>query len=108
MMMRKKLKKKRYESPCFDQYGYDVIVCVVTYMLSVATFVYIALIHILSLFVCADLSRNPYRGKPNAPFYLPFVAEKVAEVKGMDCEELLKTAYSNSCELFFRGTPWSI
>ena len=58
MMMRKKLKKKRYESPCFDQYSYDVIVCVVTYMLSVATFVYIALIHILSLFVCADLSRN--------------------------------------------------
>ena len=54
------------------------------------------------------LTPVPYRGKPNAPFYLPFVAEKVAEVKGMDCEELLKTAYSNSCELFFRGTPWSI
>ena len=54
------------------------------------------------------LTPVPYRGKPNAPFYLPFVAERVAEVKNMDCEELLGSAYINSCNLFFRGTPWSI
>jgi TatD DNase family protein len=50
------------------------------------------------------LTPVPYRGKPNAPFYLPFVAECVAEVKGMEVEELLRHAYANSHRLFF-GSP---
>jgi TatD DNase family protein len=45
----------------------------------------------------------PYRGKPNAPYYLPFVAETVAEVKGLPVEELLGHAYDNSLRLFFDG-----
>lgn len=49
------------------------------------------------------LTPVPYRGKPNAPYYLPFIAERVAEVKDMDVEELLLQAYSNSRELFFHG-----
>jgi TatD DNase family protein len=47
------------------------------------------------------LTPVPYRGKPNAPFYLPFVAECVADVKGMEVEELLRYAYTNSHRLFF-------
>ena len=47
------------------------------------------------------LTPVPYRGKPNAPFYLPFVAEKVAQVKGYDIEHLLARAWRNSLELFF-------
>ena len=49
------------------------------------------------------LTPVPYRGKPNAPFYLPFVAEKVAQVKGYDVEHLLAQAWSNSMTLFFPG-----
>lgn len=47
------------------------------------------------------LTPVPYRGKPNAPFYLPFVAEKVAQVKGYDIEHLLARAWRNSLALFF-------
>lgn len=47
------------------------------------------------------LTPVPYRGKENAPFYLPFVAEKVAEVKEIDVEDLLPIAYENSERLFF-------
>ena len=50
------------------------------------------------------LTPVPYRGKPNAPFYLPFVAETVASVKSMEIETLLAQAYRNSIELFFRDT----
>ncbi len=47
------------------------------------------------------LTPVPYRGKPNAPFYLPFIAEKVAQVKGYSVEHLLERAWHNSMELFF-------
>lgn len=47
------------------------------------------------------LAPVPYRGKENAPFYLPFIAEKVAEVKQVDVRVLLETAYNNSMQLFF-------
>ncbi len=50
------------------------------------------------------LTPVPYRGKPNAPFYLPFVAETVASVKSMEIETLLAQAYRNSIELFFSDT----
>jgi len=47
------------------------------------------------------LTPVPYRGRPNAPFYLPFVAEKVAEVKQVDVESMLGQIYQNSIALFF-------
>jgi len=47
------------------------------------------------------LTPVPYRGKPNAPYYLPFVAEKIAEVKGVPVEALLAQARANSMALFF-------
>jgi TatD DNase family protein len=47
------------------------------------------------------LTPVPYRGKPNAPYYLPFIAEKVAEVKQVEIEDLLQQAYRNSQALFF-------
>jgi len=50
------------------------------------------------------LTPVPYRGKPNAPFYLPFIAEKLAEVKGCDVEYLLAQAWENSVSLFFEGS----
>lgn len=47
------------------------------------------------------LAPVPYRGRENAPFYIPFVAEKVAEVKEVAIEEVLQQTYRNSHRLFF-------
>jgi len=47
------------------------------------------------------LTPVPYRGRPNAPFYLPFIAEQVATTMQMEVEELLGQVYRNSQSLFF-------
>lgn len=47
------------------------------------------------------LTPVPYRGKENAPCYLPFIAEKIAEVKELAIEDVLKQAYKNSMDTFF-------
>lgn len=46
------------------------------------------------------LTPDPYRGVENAPYYLPFIAEKIAEVKAVEVEIVLKHAYQNSINLF--------
>lgn len=48
------------------------------------------------------LAPVPYRGRENAPFYIPFVAEKIAEVKQLALENVLVAAYDNSLRTFFR------
>lgn len=50
------------------------------------------------------LTPVPYRGKPNAPCYLPFIAERVALEKGLDEETLLGHARDNSLALFFSAS----
>ena len=47
------------------------------------------------------LTPVPYRGRVNSPVYLPFIAEKVAELKGVDVELLLSITQRNSHALFF-------
>ena len=47
------------------------------------------------------LTPVPYRGTENAPKYLPFIAEKIADVKGIDVEEVLRASYDNSLRTFF-------
>lgn len=47
------------------------------------------------------LTPAPYRGRPNGPRYLPFIAEKIAELKETDVATLLTTCYRNSEALFF-------
>jgi TatD DNase family protein len=49
------------------------------------------------------LTPVPYRGRPNAPFYLPFIAEQVANTMGIEVEELLRQVYRNSQALFFES-----
>ncbi|MCO4794216.1 MAG: TatD family hydrolase [Bacteriovoracaceae bacterium] len=46
------------------------------------------------------LAPIPYRGRENAPFYLPFVAEHMAELKNLPVEDLLSIVYKNSTKLF--------
>ena len=47
------------------------------------------------------LTPVPYRGKENAPCYLPFIAEKIAEVKSLSVEQVLTQCYKNSIDTFF-------
>lgn len=46
------------------------------------------------------LTPVPHRGKENAPYYLPFVAAKVAELKGTDLEALKIQVFQNSLRCF--------
>ena len=50
------------------------------------------------------LTPVPYRGVPNASFYLPFIAAKVAELKGVDTVDLLSIARTNSLRCFFESS----
>ena len=49
------------------------------------------------------LTPVPYRGQRNAPRYLPFIAERVAEIKELSVEELLDACLKNSEALFFES-----
>jgi TatD DNase family protein len=46
------------------------------------------------------LTPIPYRGQENAPYFLPFVAEMVAEIKEVSVEEVLEVTYQNALDLF--------
>ncbi|WP_336365635.1 TatD family hydrolase [Marinobacter sp. C2H3] len=47
------------------------------------------------------LTPVPYRGRENAPFFLPFVAENIASVKNLSLEQVLSQTYLNSLRTFF-------
>ncbi|MCX7795120.1 MAG: TatD family hydrolase [bacterium] len=42
------------------------------------------------------LAPEPYRGRRNEPAYLIYIAEKIAEIKGIDLEELSKITIENT------------
>ncbi len=46
------------------------------------------------------LTPVPHRGKENAPYYLPFIAQKIAELKAQDLGTLVQTVYENSLRCF--------
>jgi TatD DNase family protein len=46
------------------------------------------------------LTPIPHRGKRNEPSFVKFVAEKVAEIKGISLEEVEKTTTQNAKLLF--------
>lgn len=47
------------------------------------------------------LTPAPYRGRENAPKYLPFIAEKIAAVKEIEVSQVLTQTYQNSLRVFF-------
>lgn len=47
------------------------------------------------------LTPVPYRGRENAPGFIPFVAEKIAAVKGVPIDDLLRRLHANSMDLFW-------
>ena len=46
------------------------------------------------------LTPTPFRGRENAPFYLPLVIQKIADQKNLPVEELIKTTTQNAVNLF--------
>lgn len=46
------------------------------------------------------LTPVPYRGKPNYPLYVPYVARKIAELKNIAVEEVAATTTNNCRNLF--------
>ena len=45
----------------------------------------------------------PYRGRRNDSGYLPYVAAKIAEIKGISAEEVVRVTEENACRLFGVG-----
>lgn len=48
------------------------------------------------------LTPVPHRGKENAPYYLPFIVSKIAELKNVDEGMLREQVYQNSLNCFFK------
>jgi TatD DNase family protein len=51
------------------------------------------------------LTPVPFRGRENAPYYLPLVAQAVAEVKGLEPEAVIAQTTRNAQQLFFSSLP---
>ncbi len=49
---------------------------------------------------CPFLSPIPHRGKPNEPSYVPLVAAKIAEIKGLSVEDVARVTTLNALQLF--------
>lgn len=49
---------------------------------------------------CPYMAPEPYRGKRNSSLYLPYVVEKIAELKGVTVEEVERVTEANARRLF--------
>ncbi|MBS4179744.1 TatD family hydrolase [Lederbergia citrea] len=49
---------------------------------------------------CPYLAPHPYRGKRNEPAYVRLVAEQIAEIKGIDFEEVAHVTTANAKKVF--------
>lgn len=49
---------------------------------------------------CPYLTPTPYRGKRNAPYYIPLIANEIANIKGIDVKEVEEITTKNANELF--------
>ena len=49
---------------------------------------------------CPYMAPEPFRGKRNSSLYLPYVVQKIAEIKGVSTEEVERVTEANARELF--------
>lgn len=49
---------------------------------------------------CPYLTPEPFRGKRNEPIYVEYVAQKIAEIKGVTLEEVVKVTTENAKKLY--------
>lgn len=48
------------------------------------------------------LAPTPHRGKRNSSLYIPLIAEEIADIKGIEYEEVINQAYLNTLNLYKR------
>ena len=58
------------------------------------------LMHILVETDSPYLTPHPHRGKRNEPSYLPYIIDKIAEIKGINRDEVIQITSSNAQHLF--------
>jgi len=46
------------------------------------------------------LTPVPFRGKPNEPKYIPIIAQKIAELKEIEVEEIARITTNNAKQFF--------
>lgn len=71
----------------------------------VQTVAQIPLEHLLLETDCPYMAPEPHRGERNDSSYLPSVAQKIAEIRGITAEEVIRTARENAYRLFTKVTP---
>ena len=49
---------------------------------------------------CPYMAPEPHRGTRNDSSYLPYVAAKIAELKGVTAQEVRRVTWENACRLF--------
>ena len=49
---------------------------------------------------CPYLAPTPYRGKRNEPAYVTYVAQKIADLKGLNLDEVAKQTTQNAIQIF--------
>ena len=56
------------------------------------------------------LAPEPFRGKRNSSLYLPYVVEKIAEIKHLSMEEVIEITKENAKNMYrLKGDqPWLI
>lgn len=49
---------------------------------------------------CPYLAPEPFRGRRNSSLYIPYGAQVIADIKGIDVEELYQITYNNAMKLY--------
>ena len=52
---------------------------------------------------CPYMAPEPHRGERNSSLYLPYVVEKLAEIRNISKEEIISTTNQNARKLFLSG-----
>lgn len=55
---------------------------------------------------CPYMAPEPHRGKRNYSGYIPYVVEKIAELKGVSTEEVERVTWNNAMRLFAKVQPY--
>lgn len=54
---------------------------------------------------CPFMPPHPHRGKRNEPAYIPLIAAKIAEIRGLNAEDIARITRFNTFRLFGIGQP---
>ena len=51
---------------------------------------------------CPYMTPEPYRGRPNRPAYVRYVALKIAQILGKDYEQVCSETSANAARIFYK------